>query len=53
MGVRKIKVLSELPVKLLEREFGKTGKKLWEKANGIDKSLVIPYSEQKLSLIHI
>ena len=47
MGVRKIKVLSELPVKLLEREFGKTGKKLWEKANGIDKSLVIPYSEQK------
>jgi len=47
MGVRKIKVLSELPVRLLEREFGKTGKKLWEKANGIDKSLVVPYSEQK------
>ena len=47
MGVRKIKVLSELPVRLLEREFGKSGKKLWEKANGIDKSLVVPYSEQK------
>lgn len=47
MGVRKIKVLSELPVRLLQREFGESGRKLWEKANAIDKSLVVPYSEQK------
>lgn len=47
MGVRQIKVLSEIPIKLLEREFGEHGRKLWEKANGIDRSLVVPYSEQK------
>jgi len=47
MGVRSIKVLSNIPIKLLEREFGKTGKSLWEKANAIDDSPVIPYHEQK------
>jgi DNA polymerase IV len=47
MGVRTIKVLSEIPMKLLEREFGKWGRQLWEKANAIDYSPVIPYHEQK------
>ncbi len=47
MGVRKIKVLSEVPMRLLEREFGENGRKLWEKANGIDRTPVVPYSEQK------
>jgi DNA polymerase-4 len=47
MGVRSIKVLSEIPILLLEREFGKSGRTLWEKANAIDRSPVIPYSEQK------
>ena len=47
MGVRKIKTLSEIPPRLLEREFGKHGRKLWEKAHGHDSSPVVPYSEQK------
>jgi len=47
MGVRKIKTLSEIPSRLLEREFGKTGNKLWQKANGIDNTPVVAYSEQK------
>lgn len=47
MGVRTIRVLSEIPVKLLEREFGKTGIILSRHANGIDDSPVQPYSEQK------
>lgn len=47
MGVRQIKTLSEVPSRLLEREFGKTGKLLWQRANAIDKSEVVPYSEQK------
>lgn len=47
MGVRQIKVLGEIPVKLLEREFGEHGRKLWEKAHGIDRTPVVPYSEQK------
>ena len=47
MGVRKIQTLSKIPPRLLEREFGKYGKQLWEKANAIDKTPVVPYSEQK------
>lgn len=47
MGVRKIQVLSEIPRTLLERSFGKSGGRLWEKANAIDPSPVVPYQEQK------
>ena len=47
MGVRKIKTLSEVPPKLLEREFGKSGRKLWEKSHAIDNTPIVPYSEQK------
>ncbi len=47
MGVRSIKVLSEIPVKLLQREFGKTGISLSKKANAIDHTPVVPYVEQK------
>ncbi|NNE28508.1 MAG: DNA polymerase IV [Saprospiraceae bacterium] len=47
MGVRKIKVLREIPSELLEREFGKMGRTLWESANGIDRRQVVPYTEQK------
>lgn len=47
MGVRSIKVLSEIPSRLLEREFGKPGRHLWEKANAIDNTPIVPYSESK------
>lgn len=47
MGVRTIHTLSEIPVRLLEREFGKWGTQLWQKANAIDNTPVIPYHEQK------
>jgi DNA polymerase-4 len=47
MGVRTINTLSEIPIRLLEREFGKTGISLWESANAIDRRPVIPYTEQK------
>lgn len=47
MGVRQIKTLSEIPPRLLEREFGKPGRRLWEKANAIDSTPIVPYSEQK------
>ena len=47
MGVRKIETLSQIPVRLLQNEFGKSGKRLWEKANAIDKTPVTPYVEQK------
>lgn len=47
MGVRDIGTLSKIPHRLLEREFGQHGKSLWEKANAIDRSPVVPYHEQK------
>lgn len=48
MGVRKVKTLSEVPVKLLQREFGtKPGISLHRKSNGIDNSPVIPFHHQK------
>lgn len=47
MGVRTIETLSRIPVKLLQREFGKPGIALWKKANAIDNTPVIPYSERK------
>ena len=47
MGVKTIQTLRQVPVRLLEKEFGKNGIALSEKANAIDYSPVIPYSEQK------
>jgi DNA polymerase IV len=47
MGVKTIKTLREVPKVLLEREFGKNGLVLADKANAIDETPVEPYHEQK------
>lgn len=47
MGVRNIHTLSQIPPKLLQREFGKSGINLWKKANAIDNSPVVPFRDQK------
>lgn len=47
MGVRQIRTLSEIPPRLLQREFGKFGLSLWKKANAIDNSPIIPFHEKK------
>ncbi|MFD1818019.1 DNA polymerase-4 [Pseudarcicella hirudinis] len=47
MGIANIGTLSRMPLKLLERTFGKNGRMLWERANGIDNTPVVPYSSQK------
>ncbi|MEM7549269.1 MAG: DNA polymerase IV [Bacteroidota bacterium] len=47
LGVRKVKVLQKMPVEMLEKVFGKNGRMMWQKANGIDNSPVEPYSERK------
>ncbi len=47
MGVQKIHTLQEMPIELLEKAFGKNGKMMWQKANGIDHSPLIPYHEKK------
>lgn len=47
MGVETIKVLSDIPVEMLQNLLGKSGTELWRRANGIDASPVIPFQEQK------
>lgn len=47
MGVRTVATLREMPLKFLVSAFGKNGISLWNKAQGIDNSPVVPYSEQK------
>ncbi len=47
MGVRTVATLREMPMNFLISAFGKNGISLWNKANGIDESPVVPYSEQK------
>ncbi|WP_234110694.1 MULTISPECIES: DNA polymerase IV [Chryseobacterium] len=47
IGIRKIQTLSEMPVDLLQQLIGKSGTELWKKANGIDETPVVQYSERK------
>lgn len=47
MGVIKVKTLQQMPVELIQNVLGKSGKGIWLKAQGIDNSPVIPYSERK------
>jgi DNA polymerase-4 len=47
MGVRTVGTLRNMPLKFLTSAFGKNGLALWNKAHGIDESLVVPYLEQK------
>jgi len=47
MGVEKVKTLQQMPPELMETLLGKMGIMIWEKANGIDLSPIVPYSERK------
>ena len=47
MGITNIGVLSKIPLKMLEKTFGKLGTMLWERANGIDTSPIVPYHDPK------
>jgi len=47
MGVSTIETLSSIPVDMMERLLGKNGIIIWKKANGVDTTPVIRYSERK------
>ncbi|MFD2827593.1 DNA polymerase IV [Leeuwenhoekiella polynyae] len=47
MGVERIKTIQQMPVEMLIAVLGKNGQKIWQRAQGIDDSLVKPYSERK------
>ncbi len=47
MGVVNIHTLSMIPPEMMEKVMGKNGLDIWKKANGIDHTPVVPYTEQK------
>ena len=47
MGVSTIKTLSMIPPEMITQVMGKNGLVVWKKANGVDPTPVIPYSERK------
>lgn len=47
MGIEKVKTVQEMPVELMESVLGKNGISLWKKAQGVDNTPVIAWSERK------
>ncbi|HNX66848.1 MAG TPA: DNA polymerase IV, partial [Bacteroidales bacterium] len=47
MGISTIHTLRCIPAEMLESLMGKNGTEIWKKANGIDLTPVVSYSEQK------
>lgn len=46
-GIEKIGDLQRVDLKFLETVFGKHGRYIWERANGIDESEIVPHSDRK------
>jgi DNA polymerase-4 len=46
-GIERIGQLQKMDVRFLETVFGRMGKYIWEKANGIDDSEIVPNSDRK------
>jgi DNA polymerase-4 len=46
-GIERIGQLQKMDVRFLETVFGRMGKYIWEKANGIDESEIVPHSDRK------
>jgi DNA polymerase-4 len=46
-GIEKIGDLQRVELKFLETVFGKHGRYIWERANGIDESELVPHSDRK------
>ncbi len=47
LGVKKIYTIQEMPHEMMQKVLGKQGDMIWKKANGIDNSPVVQYSERK------
>ena len=47
LGIKQIKTIQEMPIEMMARVFGKNGQVIWKKANGIDNSPVVQYTERK------
>lgn len=47
LGIKQIKSVQEMPMEMMAKVFGKNGLTIWQKANGIDDTPVVQYTERK------
>ncbi len=47
LGVRQIKTIQEMPLEMMQKVLGSNGTTIWQRAQGVDHTPVIPYSERK------
>lgn len=47
MGVARIETIQQMDVTIMEKVLGMNGISIWKKANGLDDSPVVPFSERK------
>lgn len=47
LGVRQIRTIQEMPLEMMQKVLGSNGTTIWHRAQGVDNTPVIPYSERK------
>ncbi|WP_025743473.1 DNA polymerase IV [Aquimarina pacifica] len=47
MGIKNVHTVQQMPVEMMTSVFGKNGRVIWQRANGIDRSPIIKYHERK------
>ncbi len=47
LGVRQIRTIQEMPLEMMQKVLGAHGTTIWQRAQGIDNTPVIPYCERK------
>ncbi len=47
MGIKNVHTVQQMPVEMMTSVFGKNGRVIWQRANGIDYSPIVEYHERK------
>ncbi len=47
LGLRQVRTIQEMPIEVMQRVLGKNGTVIWNRANGMDNTPVIPFCERK------
>jgi len=47
LGLRQVRTIQEMPMDVMQRVLGKNGTVIWNRANGIDNTPVVPFCERK------
>ncbi len=47
LGIKHVKTIQEMPMEMMSKVLGKNGVVLWNRANGIDETPIIPFHERK------